>query len=359
MADSLIDSSFWRDKRVFVTGNTGFKGSWMTAWLYDMGAKVAGYALKPPTDPSMYDALQLEELCEQTYADICEANKLKSAIEKFQPEIVFHMAAQPIVLQSYKDPIETYQTNVMGTAHLLNSCRDVESVRLILNVTSDKVYENLELDRGYAENDQLGGFDPYSNSKGCSELVTKSFRRSFFQDKGVLVASGRAGNVIGGGDWGEYRLLPDAAKAFSTSEPVLVRNPASIRPWQHVLEPLSGYLLVAQAGVQNNSLPHYEWNVGPREEDMVTVGEVLDIFKNEWQEGASWITEGKIQRPKETKFLRLDCSRIHEELKWSPQIPLPQALKMSADWYKSFYQQSSITELREITFEQIRKWGAR
>ena len=329
----MIDSMFWQGKRVLITGHTGFKGSWLSIWLQSMGAQVEGVALEPPTSPNLFSEARVADGMVSRIIDIRQGNHLKLAFQDIQPEIVIHMAAQPLVRYSYDHPVETYETNVMGTLHVLEAVRSIESVKVVLNVTTDKCYENREWVWGYRETDPMGGYDPYSSSKGCSELLTAAYRRSFFDQKGVAVASARAGNVIGGGDWAENRLVPDMLKAFERDEPVIIRNPDSIRPWQHVLEPLSGYLLLIQRLWENPESFKGGWNFGPHDEDAKPVDWIVDRMVAKWGDRASWHLDQK-PNPHEANYLKLDISKSCQALGWKPRWSLDVALDLIISWHK-------------------------
>lgn len=336
----MIDSNFWKGKRVFLTGHTGFKGSWLSLWLNQFEAIVKGYALAPPSNPSLFDALNLQSDMESQIADIRDSEALYQSIAEFKPEIVIHMAAQPLVRLSYSQPVETYQTNVMGTVHLLDAVRKVGGVRAIVNVTSDKCYENKEWHWGYREDDPKGGYDPYSNSKGCAELVADAFRNSYFnavnyKEHGCALASVRAGNVIGGGDWAEDRLIPDMIRAFEQNKNVEIRNPHAIRPWQHVLEPLSGYLLTAQYLCKRG--PEYAegWNFGPNDDDAKPVQWIVENLTALWGEGASWQLDGE-DHPHEAGYLKLDCSKAKARMGWHPRWSLLETLQRITHWHKAW-----------------------
>jgi len=336
-----VDAQFWTGKKIFLTGHTGFKGGWLTTWLSSMGAKVTGYSLAPNTNPNLYEVAKIVRQCEQSHiGDIRNLDELRSAMLTSNPDLVIHMAAQPLVRYSYANPVETYATNVMGTVHVLEAIRSCPNVRSALMVTTDKCYENREWIWGYRENEPMGGHDPYSNSKGCAELVTSAYRHSFFLEgeylkHGVALASARAGNVIGGGDWSIDRLLPDAILAFESHTPLMIRNPLAIRPWQHVLEPLSGYLVLAQAlyerGVQFNGA----WNFGPNHVDARSVKEVIEILISKWGGSASWQQDGN-PAPHEAHFLKLDCTKAQQELGWNSRWSLEKALSEIIQWQKEF-----------------------
>ncbi|MGZ6005385.1 MAG: CDP-glucose 4,6-dehydratase [Candidatus Saccharimonadales bacterium] len=350
----MVEQSFWVGKVVLLTGHTGFKGSWLSLWLQSMGAKVIGYALAAPTNPSLFVAANIAEDMVSIESDIRDFAALSTAFEKYQPEIVIHMAAQPLVRYSYANPIETYSTNVMGTVHLLEAARLTNSVRAIVNVTSDKCYENREWAWGYRENEPMGGYDPYSNSKGCAELVASAYRSSYFNvdnftDHGVALASARAGNVIGGGDWAEDRLIPDIMRAITQGKPVNIRNPQSIRPWQHVLEPLSGYLMLAQKLYEEGSVYAEGWNFGPNDEDAKPVQWIVERLTKFWGDGASWQLDGG-DHPHEAHYLKLDCSKAKARLNWQSRWHLDETLGRIADWQKK-YQQGA--DMKAVTLEQI------
>lgn len=336
-----VDPTFWSGKRVFVTGHTGFKGGWLSLWLSSMGAKVTGYALAPNTTPNFFAVAVVQANIDRSHiADIRDLVVLQKAIADAKPEIVIHMAAQPLVRYSYANPVETYATNVMGTVHLLESIRSLDCVRAAVVVTTDKCYENKEWAWGYRENEPMGGYDPYSNSKGCAELVTSAYRQSYFSpekftEHQVSIASARAGNVIGGGDWSEDRLIPDAIKAFEANQALLIRNPLATRPWQHVLEPLSGYLVLAQALYRDGPKFASGWNFGPRDEDARPVQEVINLLIQKWGSPASW-EQVLGEQPHEAHALKLDISKARQELYWSPKWGLEIAVERIAQWHKAF-----------------------
>lgn len=328
----MIHSEFWKGKRVFLTGHTGFKGSWLSTWLNSMDAVVKGYSLKPVTSPNLFEIADIERLVESDINDIRDYSALRSSILKFSPDIVFHMAAQPLVRASYEKPLETYETNVMGTANLLEAVRQCSSVRAVVNITTDKCYENNEWVWGYKETDPMGGRDPYSSSKGCSELVTASYRESFLKGANIGVATARAGNVIGGGDWAEDRLIPDILRAFEESKPVVIRNPKATRPWQHVLEPLSGYLILAEQLFKNPGEFSGAWNFGPYDRDVRRVDWILDQMTSLWP-GASWRLDLD-DNPHEAMLLKLDISKASAILGWMPTWPLNITLEKIVSWHK-------------------------
>ena len=311
----MTDLTFFRDKCVLVTGHTGFKGAWLCRILHLAGAKTVGYALEPPTDPSLFALASMAGEMESVIGDVRDFDKLRGTFETYRPDVVVHLAAQPIVRESYRTPRETFETNVQGTVNVLECVRRIGCVRSVVNVTTDKVYENREWDWGYRETDTLGGYDPYAGSKACSELVTNSYVRSFFADGKTAVSTARAGNVIGGGDYAPDRLLPDCVRASMRCEPIVVRNPLSVRPFQHVLEPLAAYLLIAQKQFADPALAD-SYNVGPAETDCLTVGEMADLFCREWGDGQTWRCESEANAVHEANFLRLDSTRIRTRLHW-------------------------------------------
>jgi CDP-glucose 4,6-dehydratase len=347
-----VHPEFWNAKKVFITGHTGFKGGWLAYWLYLMGARVAGYALAPNTEPAFFDVLDLANLIERSQiGDIRDLKMLSKAIDEFQPDIVIHMAAQPLVRYSYVNPIETYEVNVMGTAHMLEALRAVATVKATVIVTTDKCYENQERQMGYREDEPMGGYDPYSSSKGCAELLTSAYRRSFFNhpENHNCIATARAGNVIGGGDWSEDRLIPDAIRAFEAKHALVIRNPKAIRPWQHVLEPLSGYLVLAQALYEHGNLFSSAWNFGPDNADARSVQEVIELFIRQWGSDASWLQDENTQ-PHEAQLLRLNCDKAKEQLGWRPNWNVETALEKIVSWQRSF---KSDEDMRNITKSQI------
>ena len=344
----------YKNRKVLITGHTGFKGSWLCLILNQLGADVYGYALEPPTHPSLFKEALIDELITSFIGDIRDYDKLFNFMQQLQPEIVIHMAAQPLVRESYKIPVETYAINVMGTVHLLEACRNTKSVKAIVNVTTDKCYENREWHYGYRENEPMGGYDPYSNSKGCSELVTSAYRNSYFNplnyiDHGVAVASARAGNVIGGGDWADDRLIPDFIRAISKGEEVKIRSPYAKRPWQHVLEPLTGYLTLAEKLFTEGTKYAEGWNFGPDDRDARNVEWITKTICDFWGEDASFSIDTNPQ-PHEAKYLKLDCSKAKAELGWIPRWNIEITLKSIVDWNKSFL---SGKNMRTVTDQQI------
>ena len=349
-----MPESFWHGKRVLVTGHTGFKGGWLTLWLESMGAKVSGYSLSPPTEPSFCVVAGIEDSIASMREDIRDLVALKRCLEKNSPEIVFHLAAQSLVRPSYQDPVDTYSTNVMGTVNLLEAIRHCASVRSVVVVTSDKCYENKEWVWGYREDEAMGGYDPYSNSKGCAELVTAAFRSSFFNPQQyarhhVAIASGRAGNVIGGGDWAKDRLLPDIVRAIMADQAVKIRNPAATRPWQHVLEPLSGYLDLAKRLYEEGPKFTGGWNFGPWDHDTKPVENIVGEVTRLWGDDARWEKDG-LDHPHEARYLKLDCSKAHSLLDWRPKLRVETALAWTVDWYKAW---RAGRNMRALSLEQI------
>ena len=349
-----VDPSFWAGKRVFLTGHTGFKGSWLSLWLQQMGARVTGFALVPPTDPALFEVARVAEGMTSIIGDIRECETLVRALSEAAPEIVIHMAAQPLVRASYDDPVGTYATNVMGTVHLLEAVRAAPSVRAACIVTTDKCYENREWAWGYREDEPMGGHDPYSNSKGCAELVTSAYRRSFFgSGSKTAIASGRAGNVIGGGDWALDRLIPDILRAIGERRDVPIRNPLAIRPWQHVLEPLSGYLVLCQALWDEPAKASQAWNFGPRDEDARPVQWIVERMCGLWTQGgggdAGWTRDESVQ-PHEANYLKLDISRARSQLHWRPRWPLAEALDNIIAWHRAWL---SGADMRGYCFDEL------
>ncbi len=346
----MIDHDFWKGKRVFLTGHTGFKGSWLSIWLNELGAAVYGYALDPPTDPSLFIAANLEKKIHSVKGDIRNFENLKKAILAAQPEIVLHMAAQPLVRLSYEQPLLTYETNIMGTANLLEAIKSCASVRSVVIITTDKCYDNKEWLWGYRENDTLGGYDPYSSSKACAELVVGAYRNSFFNPKDygrthhVAIATARAGNVIGGGDWAKDRLVPDIVKAISEGRKVLIRNPEAIRPWQHVLEPLSGYLMLAESLYTKGTEYAEAWNFGPYNADAKPVRWIVEKLCSMWPEAAGFEID-TASKPHEASYLKLDCSKAINRLGWKPTWNLETALSKIIDWNLAFLRGEDIYEV--------------
>ena len=348
-----MNPAFWRGKRVFLTGHTGFKGSWISLWLQNLGAELTGFALQPPTRPSLFEEARVADGMRSLIGDIRDLSALQQAIQAVKPEIVIHMAAQPLVRYAYQNSVETYATNVMGTVHVLEAVRNTPGVKAVLNVTTDKCYENKEWLWGYREDEPMGGHDPYSNSKGCAELVTSAYRRSFFQDKGIALASARAGNVIGGGDWAADRLIPDILRAFEKSQPVIIRNPYATRPWQHVLEPLSGYLTLAERLCTGGQACAEGWNFGPHDDDARPVQWIVEHMVSSWGNGASWQLDGG-EHPHEANYLKLDISKAKARLGWQPRLALPAALEKITAWHHAYL---AATDMHEFTMQQIANYA--
>lgn len=342
MKKIMTVSDFYKGKKVFVTGHTGFKGSWLCRILVNMGAEVTGYSLTAPTSPNLFELAGVEDKISSIIGDIRDLSKLKEAFEKFQPEIVLHLAAQPIVRDSYKDPVYTYETNVMGTVNICECIRLNNYVKSFLNVTTDKVYKNNEWEWGYRENEPLDGYDPYSNSKSCSELITHSYISSFYNDMNLGVSTARAGNVIGGGDFAKDRIIPDCIRAVSAKQEVIVRNPYSTRPYQHVLEPLFVYLTIAQKQYEDKRFSGF-YNVGPDEKDCITTGDLVDIFCEKWGEGARWVNECE-SGPHEANFLKLDCSKLRRTFGWKPRWSVEDAIENTVEWSKVYVSNGNIPE---------------
>jgi CDP-glucose 4,6-dehydratase len=335
-----MNPAFWRGKRVFMTGHTGFKGSWLSLWLQSMGAEVTGYALNPPTNPSLFEAANVAAGMRSIIGDVRDLNLLQKTMQDANPEIVIHMAAQPLVRYSYANPVETYATNVMGSVHMLEAVRNTRGVKAVVSVTSDKCYENREWVWGYREDEAMGGYDPYSNSKGCAELVTAAYRSSFFNpehysEHGVAVASARAGNVIGGGDWAGDRLIPDFIRAIVAGETVVIRSPNAIRPWQHVLEPLSGYLVLAEKLYTHGNQFAQAWNFGPTDADAKSVGWIMNELVTNWGDGAGFKVDEAAANLHEANFLKLDCSKARMQLGWQPQWDAAETIKRICAWHKA------------------------
>jgi CDP-glucose 4,6-dehydratase len=346
-----LNSDFWRGKKVFLTGHTGFKGAWLSLWLSGSGAEVTGYSIDVPTTPSFFEVARVAGRVRDIRGDIRDPGGIGAAMNLAAPEIVIHMAAQSLVRESYVSPVATYATNVMGTVHLLETVRQTPSIRAVVVVTSDKCYENRERSKGYRESDPMGGRDPYSSSKGCQEIVTSALRASFFgpANGGAAVASARAGNVIGGGDWAADRLVPDAMRAFTEGRPLEIRNPRAIRPWQHVLEPLSGYLLLAERLYSEGSGWAAGWNFGPLDEDARSVEFVVENLAQQWGDGARWIAPpGK--HPHEAGLLKLDCTKARTELGWEPKWRLERALDAVIAWHRAF---SGGADMQSFSLQQI------
>lgn len=353
-----MNLQFWKDKRVLLTGHTGFKGSWLSLWLQKLGTNLIGFSKSIPTNPSLFELANVKEGMTSIMGNVCDLDHLKEVIKEYKPEIIIHMAAQSLLHQSYENPIETYSTNVMGTVNLFEAIREIGKVRVVVNVTSDKCYENKELTRGYQEDDPMGGYDPYSSSKGCAELVTSSFRNSFFnpaeyEKHGIGLASVRVGNVIGGGDWAKDRLIPDIMNGITEGHKIKIRNPQAVRPWQFVLEPLRGYLMLAEKLWNNPSAYSEPWNFGSNDEDVKPVSWIMKKLIDLWGEDVKWeIDHGNYKH--ETKYLKLDCTKAKTRLGWVPKTNLETSLKLVVDWYKQYKQK---TDIRKFTEDQIKNFS--
>lgn len=348
-----VNAEFWRGKRVLLTGHTGFKGSWLSLWLQSLGAELHGLALIPPTEPALFVEARVADGMKSTIGDIRDYETVRAAMAACLPEIVIHMAAQPLVRLSYLEPVATYATNVMGTVHVLEAARHTSSVRAIVNVTTDKCYENREWVWGYREDEPMGGYDPYSNSKGCSELVTSAYRRSFFRS-GIALGSARAGNVIGGGDWAVDRLVPDILRAFERNAPVVIRNPHATRPWQHVLEPLSGYLVLAEKLYTEGQAWADGWNFGPHDDDARPVQWIVEHMADNWGKGASWQLDGG-EHPHEANYLKLDISKAKSFLGWRPRWHLAKALENITTWHQAWLAKDDV---QALCLKQIQEYNA-
>jgi CDP-glucose 4,6-dehydratase len=349
-----VRPGFWQGKRVLLTGHTGFKGSWLSLWLQSLGAQLRGVALAPPTTPSLFEEAHVANGMEHRLVDIRDSAALLSQLTQFKPEIVIHMAAQSLVRRSYQQPIETYATNVMGTVHVLEAARQAGSVRAIVNVTTDKCYENVERAAGYREDEPMGGHDPYSSSKGCAELLSSAWRRSFLREAGIALATARAGNVIGGGDWAADRLVPDILRALERGQPVLIRSPAAVRPWQHVLEPLSGYLVLAQQLFEQGQAYAEAWNFGPADDDVRPVQWLVEQLCSAWGSDAHWDLQPG-QHPHEAGYLRLDIGKARQRLQWTPRWNLAAALARVATWHHAWRQGADV---RATCIRQISEYDA-
>jgi len=347
----------YKNRVVLITGHTGFKGSWLSIWLRELGANVVGFSLEPPSDPSNFIATRLKNKITHLHGDIREIDQLSAAFREYQPEFVFHLAAQPLVRLSYEEPKLTFDTNLGGTINVLEAVRSTPSVKVLVNITSDKCYENKEWTWGYCENDPMGGHDPYSASKGCAELAFSAYLRSFFAQnassgKSIGAASVRAGNVIGGGDWGKDRLLPDCIRALSSRQPIGIRSPNSVRPWQHVLEPLSGYLWLGALLKEDPFRYSGAWNLGPEDDSHMTTVDLVERFIHYWGEG-SWQDLSVKDAPHEAKLLKLNCDKAHAELHWHSVLTIDECLQMTADWYKGFYRENQNKDVYSLCVEQL------
>jgi len=349
----VIDQNFWQGKRVFLTGHTGFKGSWLSLWLSSLGAEVKGYALNPPTSPSLFNEAKVDSLIDSQIGDIRDQDTLHESMTKFSPDILIHMAAQPLVRYSYDAPIETYEVNIIGTAKVLEVARSCANLKAIVNITTDKCYENDGRSEGYKEDDKMGGYDPYSSSKGCAEIVASAYRRSFLQEQGMGLASVRAGNVIGGGDWADDRLIPDILRSFEKNEPVVIRNPKATRPWQHVLEPLSGYLVLAQKMYRDQNKYAEGWNFGPNEQDVKSVDWILNKMIAKWP-NSSWELDSS-SNPHEANFLQLDISKAESKLGWKPIWELSHTLEKIIDWHQAWINKE---DMQTVCLSEIKAYMA-
>lgn len=341
-----VDLSTYKGKKVLVTGHTGFKGSWMSKILTMLGAEVIGYSLAAPTSPNLYELSGVDSSITSIIADIRDTERLIKVVEEYQPEIVIHMAAQPIVLTSYENPVYTYETNVMGTVNVLEAVRKCDSVKSVINVTTDKVYKNNEWEWGYRETDALDGYDPYSNSKSCSELVTSSYIHSFFKERNIRISTCRAGNVIGGGDFADNRIIPDCVRSAEKGEEIVVRNPYSIRPYQHVLEPVCVYLWLALLQMEHPELQG-SYNIGPNESDCIQTGDLVEMFCQAWGKGLGWKNVAKADAPHEANFLKLDCSKIKSKLNWQPRWSVLSAIEKTVEWSQGYLAGKNIPEIME------------
>lgn len=352
MENMEINIDFWKNRSVFLTGHTGFKGGWLALWLSEMGANVYGYSLKAPTNPNFFDVVKLQsKIKNSTIGNVLDLLELENSIREAKPSVIFHMAAQPLVRQSYNDPLETFKTNVIGTINIFEAAKKIKSVKAIVNITSDKCYENQESDRPYQETDRLGGYDPYSSSKACSEIITSAYRNSFLSANGIKLASVRAGNVIGGGDWATDRLIPDFFRSIDNDKILSVRSLQAVRPWQHVLDPLSGYLMLAEKLVINDDNFAEAWNFGPEQSDAKTVFWVLDRLSEKFS-NAKW-QEETINQPHEANMLKLDISKAKLKLGWTPQWSLETAIDNTIKWYQAFKKNENMTE---FSIKQIKAY---
>jgi len=352
-----VDPGFWRGKKVLLTGHTGFKGAWFSLWLRHLGADVAGYALDPPTRPSLFELARVGQVVRSLRGDVRDLDRLAQVVRELRPDVLIHMAAQALVRASYRDPVETFSTNVLGTVNVLEAVRRASGVRVVVNVTSDKCYENRERAAGYREDEAMGGHDPYSSSKGCAELVTAAYRRSFFSETSVppmevALATARAGNVIGGGDWGADRFIPDCVRALTEGRPIPIRNPDAVRPWQFVLEPLGGYLLLAERLWESGDEYAGAWNFGPDEANAKTVRWAADRIVQLWAGGASWVHD-RTEHPHEAQSLRLDCSKARSRLGWSPRTDVETAIQWVVEWHKRVL---AGEEARAVTVQAIERF---
>ncbi|MEE9543462.1 MAG: CDP-glucose 4,6-dehydratase, partial [Thermodesulfobacteriota bacterium] len=349
-----VNPNFWKDKRVLITGHTGFKGGWLSLWLSSLGAIVTGYSLQPEDEPNLFKLARVKDDMTSIIGDIRDLEHIGRVMAEHKPEIIFHMAAQSLVRYSYDHPIETYSTNVMGTVNVLEAVRKSDCTKVVVNITSDKCYENQERLLGYREDEPMGGWDPYSSSKGCAELVTSAYMRSYFSadNNRISVATTRAGNVIGGGDWSKDRLIPDLMRSIIDGRPTVIRNPDAVRPWQHVLEPLCGYMVVAERLWEDGNDFSGGWNFGPNDDDARPVSWIADKLTEMWGDGSSWTLDDAIH-PHEATYLKLDCSKAKNALNWTPKINLSTALEWVVEWYRDF---KNGNDIRGVTEEQISRY---
>jgi len=347
----MIDRTFWREKRVFLTGHTGFKGSWLSLWLAHLGAEVRGYSLAPTTNPSLFEEIKIGSIIDSTIGDVRDHDSLQKSMVEFDPDILIHMAAQPLVRLSYDAPIETYEVNVIGTAKVLETARDCPNLKAIVNITTDKCYENDGRSDDYKESDPMGGYDPYSSSKGCAELVASSYRRSFLKGKGVGLASVRAGNVIGGGDWAQDRIVPDCMKAWADNQVVEIRSPHATRPWQHVIEPLSGYLTLAKDLAKDSKNHGQAYNFGPAADQNHSVSSLINEMSKNWSQ-VRWNDVSNDEHVHEAGLLKLNCDKAMFDLDWKPTLQFEETVKMTVEWYRKFYQNPN-DSMYEYTINQI------
>ncbi|KMT22629.1 CDP-glucose 4,6-dehydratase [Clostridium cylindrosporum] len=350
---SNLFNNIYQGKRVLITGHTGFKGAWLSLWLQKLGAKVIGYALEPPTEPSLFKICKLEEKITSIIGDIRDEGKLRQVFKEYKPDIVFHLAAQPLVRFSYREPKETYEINIMGTVNVLEVAKNTDSVKSVIIITTDKCYENKEWAYGYRETDSMGGYDPYSCSKSCVELIVSSYRNSFFNERGIALSSVRAGNVIGGGDWAEDRLIPDFVRSIIENKSIFIRNPLAIRPWQHVLEPLSGYLWLGALMLEDKYKYNSGWNFGPKDSDILNVEKILELAIESWGKGS--IEVDKSEQPHEANFLKLDISKVASYLKWYPVYDINKSIHKTIQWYKTYYENKN-EDIYEYTLKQIQHY---
>ena len=352
----LQSSGFWKGKRVLVTGHTGFKGGWLCLWLHTLGAELCGLSLEPPTTPNLFQVVELQRLMRSVIGDIRDPRNVSNVFGEFRPEIVFHLAAQPLVLSSYRDPVQTYETNVMGTVNLLEAVRTSTSTQVVINVTSDKCYQNRDDGQAYTEDDPMGGNDPYSSSKGCSELITAAYRHSFINKMGIGLATARAGNVIGGGDWAEDRLVPDTLKAFEAKRPVLLRHPNAVRPWQHVLDPIFGYIILGEALWKDRQRFSRGWNFGPAQSSLKTVGWIVERLCLNWGNDATWALDGATEYPHESNSLMLDPSKSRQELGWQTRLGIEDTIDKTIEWHRAWRHGENC---RDKSFSQIYEYSGK